>query len=227
VIEGEHLLEVAIEHKAPVEYCAFTDEARNSSKSFQQAVDAGLPIRTIPAKLSRRISDTESPQGIFAVCSIPPPTSAYGNAILALDGVQDPGNVGTLLRTAAWFGVRTVLLGEGCADPHNPKVVRATQGAIFTLNLIERVQLQRELGELRKQGYASNATVLDDSAEELAGVAPAPKSVIVLGNEAHGIRDEVRDSCDRRVYIPRLGEGESLNVAATGAILLYHFTRPA
>ena len=117
-----------------------------------------------------------------------------------------------------------MLLGEGSADAYNPKVVRATQGAIFSLSIHERQDLPKKLHELRSDGYQPFATVLDASATPLNSVHDAGRSVLVLGNEAHGISASTLEACGMRVFIPRLGEGESLNVAATGAIALYQLT---
>jgi TrmH family RNA methyltransferase len=226
VTEGSHLLEVALEKKAGVELCAFTNEARESAL-FDRAEAANIPIRLIPAKLARKISDTESTQGIFAIINKAKPGRTEGDRILALDGVQDPGNVGTLIRTALWFGFRTVLLGEGSADCYNSKVIRATQGAIFGANIHDHLDLAVELSNLKTKGYSTVATVLDPSAKPLGEFRIPQKIVIVLGNEAHGISKAVADACSTHLFIPRLGEGESLNVAATGAIALYQLTRIA
>jgi TrmH family RNA methyltransferase len=225
VIEGPHLLEVALEQRAPIAYCCFTEDARAHTKLLTAAADAGVGVRSLPAKLARRISDTDAPQGIFGVLRIPKPSSITGDVVLALDAVQDPGNVGTLLRTAAWFGVDTVLLGEGSADAYNPKVVRGTQGAIFMTSVHERVSLTSKLEELKRSGYRVLSTMLDESATPIENIANGGKRVIVLGNEARGISEEIAALSDERLFIPRLGDGESLNVAATGAIVLYHLTK--
>lgn len=224
VIEGPHLLEVAIESRAKIEFSCFTEEARSHTSLLSSAARARVEIRSIPAKLARRISDTDAPQGIFALIRIPEPESITGDVILALDAVQDPGNVGTLLRTAAWFGVRTVLLGDGSADAYNPKVVRGTQGAIFSTSIHERVNLASALSELQTSGYRVLSTMLDDKATPIMDVPARPKTVIVLGNEARGISSEIAGISDECVFIPRLGAGESLNVAASGAIVLYQLT---
>lgn len=218
VVEGPHLVQMAIDKRANILYCAVTDDAR-TDPVFTSAEAAGITLRSIPAKLARRISDTEAPQGIFAVLPIPDTRELSGNILLALDAVQDPGNVGTLLRTAAWFGIRSVLLGTGSADAYNPKVVRATQGAIFALDIHERVSLPDQLQRLSE--YTRVATILDERAMPIRNMTLPDRAVIVLGNEAHGIRPDVLEHCDVRVYVPRIGEGESLNVAATGAVVMY------
>ena len=133
LVEGPHLLEAALEH-APhlLVQIAMTAHA---AERYPHLLDRCNTVAcySMSEKLAARASDTEESQGVFAVLRTPEPEEdASGDIAIALDGVQDPGNVGTIIRTAAWFGVKSVLLGQGTADPFAPKVVRATQGAIFS-----------------------------------------------------------------------------------------------
>jgi TrmH family RNA methyltransferase len=210
-----------------IDYLAFTEAARAQyEKLLIDGQIRNIPAHSVSSKLATRISDTETPQGIFAVVNIKADEAKpEGDLILALDAVQDPGNVGTLIRTAAWFGIRTILFGEGSADPYSPKVVRSSQGALFSVACLTKTDLTTALGDLKKQGYIVHAAMLDPAARSLYSVAPAKRSVVLLGNEAHGVSPQIERMADVKLLIPRYGEGESLNVAVSGAIVLAEFRR--
>jgi len=223
VIEGPHLLEVALQ-KAPylIKLAAFTAEA---SSQYATLLAKCREVRSVPQKLASRISDTEEPQGIFAVMKIPEVQTISGDAVVALDAVQDPGNVGTIIRTAAWFGVKSILLGEGTADVFAPKVVRATQGAIFSISFEERVDLKVRLRSLQSHGWKVVATSLDKKTRPLYEHKLSSQTILLLGSEAHGISSDLFAMADESVMIPRFGDGESLNVATSAAIILSEFRR--
>ena len=226
-IEGPHLLEAALE-KAPklIEYAAFTQEAVvRYGPLLDMAEAAGIAVHSLPAKLAYRVSDTQEPQGIFAVVRMPRLSHAHGDAILVLDGVQDPGNVGTIIRTAAWFGVPNILIGDGTADPYAPKVVRGTQGAIFDVSIDAVTDLTKRLTDLRNAGWQILAATLAESAQSLFEIAFPEKVILLLGGEARGIRPELLELASAQIVIPKYGAGESLNVALSAAIILAEFRR--
>ncbi|MFI5201985.1 MAG: TrmH family RNA methyltransferase, partial [Candidatus Kapaibacterium sp.] len=143
VVEGPHLIEAALE-KAPklILYLAITDKAADRHPELlERAESMGLSCYNLSPKHAGRITNASEPQGWFAVLRMPRPTELRGDVVIALDGLQDPGNVGTIIRTAAWFGVETILLGNSTADPFAPKVVRSTQGAIFDVGLETGINL--------------------------------------------------------------------------------------
>jgi RNA methyltransferase, TrmH family len=227
VTEGPHLLEAALE-KAPgrVRYAAFTSDANARQLSLSaRCGKLGITTYSIPAKLASRISDTEEPQGIFAVISIPNGEKIRGDFAIALDRVQDPGNVGTIIRTAGWFGVRSLILGEGTADPYAPKTVRATQGAIFDVSIEREANLLPRLISLRAESCRIIATALDSSAKSLYDFKFQKKTILVFGSEAHGVSPEILEIADEKIAITRFGSGESLNVAASAAVVLYELRR--
>ncbi|HVZ41750.1 MAG TPA: RNA methyltransferase [Candidatus Kapabacteria bacterium] len=167
---------------------------------------------------------TENAQGVGAVVTMPEPVSARaiadaGGPLLYLDRIADPGNLGTIIRTAEWFGLRGLLLGAGCADPFNPKVVRSTMGAIFRLPIADRVPLETVL-ELGRPLVA-----LDAGGGDTLGSAPLPRNALyVVGSEAHGV-DAALAERGRRLAIAGGERGESLNAAVAAAILLYELRR--
>jgi TrmH family RNA methyltransferase len=175
----------------------------------------------------RSISSTKTPQGIIAVVRLPLDTYSdqlpdnTGAKILLLEDVQDPGNVGTLIRTAAAFDFSGVILTEKCADPLSPKCVQSTAGTVLSL-WIRRTSLYLELvEELKHNGYALVAADLGGT-EDPSVLQSQNKLLLALGNEASGLSDAVLNASDNRLRVPTIrGKAESLNVAACGAICMY------
>jgi TrmH family RNA methyltransferase len=227
-IEGPHLLDVALEKKPEqLLLVAFTAEAASRHVDLIQKCELKkILLYSIAPKLASRISDTEEPQGIFAVLKIfPSAREAQGDIIIALDGVQDPGNVGTIIRTAAWFGVKSMILSEGTADPYSSKIVRSTQGALFDVNIETKADLHVRLRFLQKDGWRLVAASLGATAKSLYDTAMKGKTIVLLGSEAHGIRKELLTLANENIVIPSYGEGESLNVATSAAIILAELRR--
>ena len=191
------------------------------TKQFEQA---GVPVVHAPAREVHRISDTVHGQGIVAAArwsDVPFDHVIFQGpaVVLALDRVSDPGNVGTVIRTAAWFGASAVLLGKGCADLLNPKTVRATMGAIFSMLICRDVSLADALDRLSTKRFSITVAAPEGEPEWRRWAEP-PKSLLVLGSEAHGVDAALRAKADHVAAIPRVGQGESLNVAVTAGIFL-------
>ena len=223
LIEGEKLVRDAIDAGAPIAELLAT-----------AARAAALPqegVTTISAKDAARLSDTRSPQGCFAVVRDTLPAAADALAslstpgrstVVALDGVQDPGNAGALIRLAAAFDADAVLTGPGTADPIHPRVVRAATGAWFHIVIARSLDLAADLRRLAQRGYAIVGAATDGPsvwAEPPAGAADA-RRVLVLGNEGAGFSPEVAAVLDRRVGVPIAPHVESLNVAVAAGIIL-------
>ena len=187
----------------------------------------GIHVHEADEREFRVWADTETPQGILAVAEIPRagldaiPMDAEPAVVLVLDAVQDPGNFGTLARTAEALGAAGVVALTGTVDPWNPKCVRAAMGSTFRLPVAEAgwEEAGAWLAEHRFQTLASAA-----GGEPVPRPAP-PRAALVMGNEGAGISAETRARADRVVGIPLRGRAESLNVAAAGAILLYELLR--
>lgn len=169
------------------------------------------------------ISDTITPAGIIALCSMPADIDidqTSTNNYLFLDSIQDPGNFGTLLRSANWFGITDIALSENCIDAYNPKVVRAAMGAHFHLNIYNNVGLNKF------SGHTILGTFMQGESIHSIDVKKLGSWILVIGNEAHGISENNLNLIDIKLSIPKVGEGESLNAAMAGSILLYHLTAP-
>jgi RNA methyltransferase, TrmH family len=192
-------------------------------------------VEPLPVKSFNKLTDTESSQGIVGVVSKPAQQKddSSENLVIALDTVNDPGNLGTIIRTAYWFGVKTILLSKGSADPYNPKVIRSTQGGIFHTNIIEDVDLKGKLNEYKNAGYNIFLFTLNASSslsqilrsDESDKSDKSKKSVIVFGSESHGISEELLNEDFTHVKIDGYSDCESLNVAMAAGIALYSFKK--
>jgi len=184
-------------------------------------------------KEAKKLKTTETFPGILAVIKQPKVIlNDFDGTIICLDGVKDPGNLGTIIRTADWFGVKSILLSEDCVDLYNPKAVRSTMGSIFHLNILESTNVVQDLTKLQKNGYVLNGMVMNG--DKLDKVNKKNMNIYVFGSESHGIRPEVEKMLDNKYTIlgcpsagyprPELGskagQAESLNVAVACGILL-------
>lgn len=169
-----------------------------------------------------KIKTTDTFPGVLAIVSQPDvmlDDLLDGTPIICLDGVKDPGNLGTIIRTADWFGIKNIILSEDAVDPYNDKVVRSTMGSIFRVKVYESEGLLRTIGELKKKGY--RIVSLEMKGEEIEDKKMRDKKcVYVFGSESHGVRPELEKLVDRRYTIPGAGKAESLNVAVACGIVL-------
>lgn len=170
----------------------------------------------------KHISQTESPQGIIAVVSMKPYRQLTGNRIVVVDSIQDPGNLGTMIRTADAAGFHGVVLGEGTVDVYNEKVIRASQGSIFHIPIVQ-ANVLTYITEMKAQGFQIVTSALKQSISYHKIKIPE-KLALILGNEGSGIHEDVISRADINVHIPIYGEAESLNVSVAAGILMYHFS---
>lgn len=184
----------------------------------------------VDSEVFKSLSDTETPQGVLAVCNIPDQIASIEllnqtGFLVASDAVQDPGNVGTIIRTAAWFGAAGLLIGNGTADPYHPKVVRSTAGATGALPVIKG-ELSELLDEFESEGWTTFLMDGSDGSVDVKTVTPGERSIIVIGNEGNGISDDLFSSDRTSVRIPGNDEAvESLNAAIALGIGMYELRR--
>ncbi len=173
-----------------------------------------------------RISDTKTAQGIFAVCEMKSQNfSIYNDSrYIALDNVQDPGNLGTIVRTAEALGIDGIIIFCGC-DIYNPKVLRASMGSILRMNIIQTDSLPDTIRSMKNNGMKIYATSPDSCAKSITAVDFSHGCVCVIGNEANGVSDEVMKCCDDLITIRMLGKSESLNVSAAAAIIIWEMLK--
>lgn len=178
----------------------------------------------ISGKDIEMISGLKEPNRVFAVGQIPPQAEINWNTpfILALDGVRDPGNLGTILRLSEWFGLSQIVLSNDCAEPWNPKVVQSAMGSLFRIDIIER-PIPDFLDEAKTKGFESAGAEMDGT--PLNDFDRPQKMVLVMGSESHGLRPDVQARLSHRVTIPKLDPSapiDSLNVGVATAVLLSH-----
>jgi TrmH family RNA methyltransferase len=220
LLDGVHLVEACEEACGPVETLVVAASALAGGEVARFV--AGREITVIADALMRDLGLVETPSGLVGVAALPAPPAVdpQKDAIL-LDGVQDPGNVGTLLRSAAAAGIGQALLGPGCAAAWSPKVLRAGQGAHFIMNITEDADLAAFVAGYR--GTAA-ATGLDDAQPLYAANLRGPMAWI-FGSEGQGVRPELLAAATLRLRIPMPGAVESLNVAAAAAVCLFEMVR--
>lgn len=186
----------------------------------------GLRASLVTRDLLVSICDTKTPQGVCASFEAPTPVrlDQLPRRVVALDGLQDPGNLGTIWRTADAAGFEALLLSEGCVDPLSPKVQRAAMGSGFRLKYACAPLLCDALAQLKTRGYRIIASDLKGT-DFYAMENPGERFVLVIGNEARGISEDVREAADVRVRLPMRGGAESLNAAVAAGILMYEIMR--
>jgi len=221
LLDGVHLVEAYEAVHAPVETLVVAESALAGGEIA--AFVAGRELVMLADVLMRDLGLVDTPSGLLAVAAIPaaPGLPDSGADAVLLDGVQDPGNVGTLLRTAAAAGIRQVLLSPGCAAAWSPKVLRAGQGAHFILAIHEEADLAAFISGYR--GVAA-VTCLEQSTSLYEACWEGPLAW-VFGAEGQGVRRELLDLAGLRIRIPMPGAVESLNVAAAAAVCLFEAVR--
>ncbi len=226
-VEGDHLCRelAACNDCSAIEVFLYTEKAAQKYPETVRMAQAKAHCSSvITDELSEYISDTKTPQGLFAAAEVfvrEIPENA--KKLVVLDGLQDPGNVGTMIRTAEALGIDGVVFINGCADRFSPKTLRASMGSVFRMpSVCPEVET---LGEwLHGQGFEIYAAMLDKNAVRLGEVAFPEKTAVVIGNEGAGVSSEVAKICDKKLYIPIKG-AESLNAAAAAAIILWEISR--
>ena len=186
-----------------------------------------FPCYLLTDKIFASVCDTQTPQGILCTAKITKNADiSQHSRYIYLDNVRDPGNVGTIIRTADALGFECILLSEGCADVYSPKVVRSTMGSIFSVQMVADCTIST-LEELQRNGCQIVASALTDNSHNLYKADFEKKMVFVVGNEANGVCDEILGISDLTVKIPMVGEAESFNVSIAAALLMGEVARRA
>lgn len=216
--EGRKMVEEALKSGFPVETILLREG------TMPEHLPVGIPVYELSEAVFDSLSDTVTPQGISAVVRMKERT-AEGKILLALDGVQDPGNVGTIIRTADSAGFDGVILSEQCADVFSPKVLRATMGSVFHLPIEVAHDFPGRIARLNEQGYATLSSQLDGG-DFYAGVASVtPPLCLIIGSEGNGVTEAVKALATHHVKLPMRGDAESLNAAVAAGIMMYEIMR--
>ena len=219
LIEGFHLVEEALKIDSLVEDIIISENETIPSNWKTDYVN----LYSVPSEVLKSISETETPQGIMAICRMQESFEkniSSDSKVLMLDNVQDPGNVGTMIRTAEAAGIDLIVLGDGCADIYNGKVIRSTQGAIFHLPIIQG-SLNEWIEKCKNKQIPVFGTALENGINYTQ--IHSPKSfALIVGNEGKGMAKDLLSQTDQNLYIPIYGKSESLNVGIAAGILMYY-----
>ncbi|MCI7138212.1 MAG: RNA methyltransferase [Oscillospiraceae bacterium] len=226
VVEGARACFEAIKSNAEVIRVFVTNDAeKRYSEYIAPLISQSAETFYISESVAEKIGETKTPQGVFAVCRAAenPPDFEQKGVFVLLSELQDPGNIGTILRTCEAMNVRGVLLCS-CADAYSPKVLRSTMGCLFRLPFLTLSSTEEGLAKLHEHGIKTYAAALSNKAKLLPEVSFASKSCIVIGNEGNGLSEKTVANCNETVMIPMPGRAESLNAASAAAILIYSAT---
>ena len=215
VSDGTKLLEEAVKYYPGLETVILSD-------GIQARVPENVRVVRVPEDVMASISPMQAPQGALFLCRLPEKTKFEAKpGMLLLDGIQDPGNLGTMLRTADALGVPVALL-EGCADPYSHKVVRSSMGAGFRTGVVQTSWAEVQAC-CKASGIPVAVTALSDRASDIRK-ADVKKMAVVIGSEGQGVRKEILDSADAELIIPMTAHCESLNAAVAASIVMWQMT---
>lgn len=219
VVEGRKMTEELLHSNYEIVGVYATEAFLSDYPAFAQA-------ETVTEVQMQQMSGQDTPPGILSVVKIPQQgeIKTTSRLILALDGIANPGNMGTLIRTAEWFGIHDVVCNKDCVELWNPKVVQSTMGSLFRVKVWES-DLAIYLHHAKDEGKSIYGALLEG--ENLFQMQAKPEGILVIGSESHGIRADVLPCITHPVTIPRVGDSmtESLNAAVAGAILMAEMTK--
>lgn len=228
--EGVRFVEEALMSGAKLKYCLCSESLHNDRVDviLKTMAKRDIDVYMIKGELMEQICDTESPQGIAAVIErVDYDTSKlYKKAdfLVIADKIQDPGNLGTIIRTADAAGAQGVIVSEGTADPYSSKVLRSTMGSIFHLPVVQVPDIACAIEQMKSSGFKVYVTCIKDASPYYM-VDYNGKIAIVIGNEANGVDKNIIQHADRLVKIPMPGHAESLNAAVAGGILMFEVVK--
>ena len=231
VLEGARLCADAAGSGIAVETAFLTERAEAAYPELTRSVrQVAETVYEISESLATFIGDTQHPQGVFCVCA-PPPARLSAEDLpkhgrfMGLENVRDPGNLGTILRTAEAFGIDGLLLSSGCCELYSPKVLRGSMGGALRLPVVTVPNLPEAIGRWNEQGFRTVACVADASATPLPQLSLGDGCMLFIGNEANGLTSETQAACTARMTIPMKGRAESLNAAVAACIALWELSR--
>lgn len=223
LIEGLRFVEEAIKSKVSIDSIIFTESFKEKNPDLFLKTNENIKLIQMNEALLKQLCSTENPQGIVGVINMQNKELKSGELVVLVDKVQDPGNMGTIIRTAHAAGAAGIVMTKGTVDIYNDKTLRSTMGSIFYIPIVEDDSLDF-VKSLKKEGYKLVVSSLQGKnnffEENLQG-----KVMIAVGNEGNGVSDEVYDIADIKVKIPMPGEAESLNVAVATSIMIYEKIR--
>ena len=231
--EGLRAVTEAVQYADVTELFFTKTEESKLYEIIKTAEAKGVRLYCVDEKVMAKLSDTKTPQGLLAVIKMPgnslqnlrPGMASDNNApVIILDRVQDPGNLGTIIRTADAVGALGIILLEGCVDAFSPKAVRSSMGSLFHLPVVQDIFPEEALTWCYRHGYEPAATALKN-AQNMYKADLSKKMAFIFGNEANGVTEELQAAAETRLFIPMAGQAESMNVAMAAGIILFEGLR--
>lgn len=228
IIEGIKLVEEAINENAKIDKIVICEETIKTPEISKELMNKITKYDCIyvTEKIFKTLTQVINPQGILAVIKKREDNASIKyneDIIVVLDDIQDPGNLGTILRTVDSAGLTQLVVSKGTADAYNPKVVRSSMGAIFRVQVIEKEDIKETIENMKNNDYEVLITSLQT--ESSIYDIDYKRKVIVIGNEANGVSKDIQEIADKKVKIPMLGKTESLNASVATGIILYEYVR--
>jgi TrmH family RNA methyltransferase len=214
LVMGEHLVKEAINVNNLVDILVL--------ENYEIDFDVNMEITYVTESIMKKISRMPSIPKVIGVCKIMDNNNLSGNHLLLLDNIQDPGNLGTIIRSSVAFNIDTIVLSNDTVDLYNDKVIRSTQGLLFHTNIIRR-DLVEVINELKEKEYDILGTNVHNGVN--LSEVKTNKFALLMGNEGQGLKEELQNMCDKNIYIPMNSNCESLNVAVATSIILYELNK--
>ena len=224
IIEGHKMIDEAIQEYVKIDIIIMTEEFANHNQKYVEKIN-NYKFILVTENVFKELTEVKTPQGILAVVYKNEQIKIDEKAdyIMALDDVQDPGNIGTIIRTLDSANIKQLIVSRGTVDAYSPKVVRSTMGAIFRVQIIEVENLSETLNSLKQKGFDLVSTSLQTD-KNIYDIN-YNKKVVVIGNEANGVSKDIQDASDYKVKIPMMGKTESLNASVAASIMIYEYVR--
>ncbi|MBQ6795149.1 MAG: RNA methyltransferase [Clostridia bacterium] len=225
IIEGYRNVCDAIKKGAKVEFILVSDRC-----SYDLSVLKGVKMYTLAPRIFDYVSDTVTPQGVMAICrmeelSFSDIDLSGKSLIVVCENLQDPGNAGTIIRSADAAGAKAVIMTKGCVDIYNPKVTRSLMGSLFSVKVVRNKNVDSVFGFLKSNAIKSVAGALTENSQPIFEADMTGNVAVFIGNEGNGLTEDTIKRCDVKVTIPMLGGAESLNASTAGTVMMYEFVR--
>lgn len=225
IIEGYRNVRDALAKKAKIEFVLVSEKCTYDLSAFRN-----VKMFTLAGRIFDYVSDTVTPQGVIAVCRMQ--TVEFSDIdfddksmVVVCENLQDPGNAGTIIRTADAAGAKAVIMAKGCVDVYNPKVVRSVMSSLFSVKVVTGKNIDSVFGFLKNNKFRCVAGALNQKSKDIFKADLKGKCALFIGNEGNGLSEETVRRCDESVVIPMLGGAESLNASVAAAVMMYEHVR--
>lgn len=227
VIEGLRICKDAALNSIKIHTVLMTEDFLEKHKSDASLLEnSSNQTKIISLEICKKLSGTVNSQGVFCVCDIPKSnTGGLRGKFIGLENLQDPGNIGTIIRTAEAFGINGICLIGNCVDVFSPKVLRSTMGAIFRIPMYFYTDAEEAKCEFEQNNIKCFGAVLNNEAEKLSETDFENNCICLIGNEANGLTDAAKGICDDYIYIEMSGKAESLNAAVAASVIMWEMSK--